>query len=90
MKYIVKIAGHRIDAGDTVDVQGVNEQFRFKILEVRENSFGVRWLDGNKAGSLDSIPHSLFAPLGHKVVVTEVLDDEKNPNAVFKMRKVYE
>ena len=81
---IAEIAGNTLSSGDTVEIQAMGSQYRFKILEVRKNSFRVSWLDGDKSGDVESVPHSL---LGLKVTVTEVLDDEQNPNAVFKMKK---
>ena len=84
--YIAKLGGHTITEGTELEIQGVDD-FKFRVLEVRKNSFKVEWLSGDSVGKEDSIPHSLFAGLGQEIEVIEVLDDG-NPNQSFLARKL--
>ena len=84
--YIAKIAGHIITAGMELEIQGV-DNLKFEVLEVRKNSFQVKWLSGDTAGNEDNIPHSLFASVGQTVNIIEILDDG-NPNQSFLTRKL--
>jgi len=85
--YIAKIAGYTISPGTDLTIEGV-ENFRFQVLEVRKDDFRVMWLDGDHAGSKDSIPHSLFGGIGQTVHVFEVDDDTREPNRAFLTKKL--
>ena len=89
MMYIAKIAGHTIQPGIELEIQGVAgiDDLKIEVLEVRKNSFRVKWLTGEHAGNEGSIPYSLFADIGQGVEVIGILDDG-NPNQSFLAKKL--
>ena len=86
--YIAKIAGHTITPGTELEIQGIEDNFKFKVLEVLKHSFRVLWLAGDSVGNEDSLPHSLFASIGQEVEVIEILDDDNNPNSAFLRKRL--
>ena len=86
--YIAKIGGHTVMSGTQLILDGMaDNKYTLLVHEVLKTGFRVEWLNGDNEGSMDVIPHSLFANVGMNIEVIEVSEDENEPNRAWLLKK---
>lgn len=87
--YIARISGQTVAAGIDINVDGLDTVFSFKVLEVKESSFLIRWNTGDSVGEEDHIPHEFFNSIGHPIEVFEIPDTKTlDPNQAFLYKRL--
>jgi hypothetical protein len=87
--YVAKMSGHTVIAGIDIDIDGLDTVFSFRVLEVKESSFLIRWNAGDSVGKEDHIPHGFFNALGHPIEVFEIPANKTlDPNQAFLYKRL--
>jgi len=82
--YVVKIGEHIANVGDTLTISHTSGSIELEVLEIMAAGFKVKWLNGDRAGSIEYLPFNLF---GEDTMTSyEVLEDNE-PNRAFRNKK---